>query len=34
MKCPKCGKQLRGIPPLSNEEWICDNTVLLQVGYA
>jgi len=25
MKCPECGEQLCGIPPLSSEEWICDN---------
>lgn len=25
MKCPKCGKRMVGIPPLSKEEWKCVN---------
>jgi len=25
MRCPKCGERLKGIPPLSEEEWICNN---------
>jgi hypothetical protein len=25
MKCPDCGQKLHGIPPLSQEEWVCDN---------
>jgi len=25
MKCPDCGQKLHGIPPLSKEEWVCEN---------
>ena len=25
MKCPDCGKRLHGVPPLSKEEWVCDD---------
>ena len=25
MKCPKCKQNLKGIPPFSQEEWICVN---------